>query len=125
MLYPLLVLPYPLTSIAGKVNKNEEYVLEIRRERILCEMLAGMIFLQQSVSRLCKVFRVLVSTMILSRQFSLESKVKMAEDLERKMWRLFALALKGSYFEGNEGSMVVRHDTMALQVSVENEIDSC
>ena len=36
----------------------------------------------------------------------------------REMWRRFALALKGSYYEGNEGSMVVRHDTMALQVSV-------
>lgn len=25
----------------------------------------------------------------------------------REIWRLFALALKGSYFEGNDGSMVV------------------
>ena len=34
----------------------------------------------------------------------------------REMWRLFASGLKGSYFEGNADAMVLRHDTMALQV---------
>ena len=43
MLSPLLILPYlyksALTSIAGKVKKNEEYVFEIRREHILRDCL--------------------------------------------------------------------------------------
>lgn len=34
----------------------------------------------------------------------------------RELWRLFASAVKGSYFEGSEGNMVLRHDTIALQV---------
>jgi hypothetical protein len=37
----------------------------------------------------------------------------------RECWRLFGLAIKSSYFEGVENEMVIRHDTLALQVKIQ------
>ena len=34
----------------------------------------------------------------------------------RELWRLFELAVKNKYFEGNGSQVIPRHDTIALQV---------
>lgn len=37
----------------------------------------------------------------------------------RELWRLFGLSLQGTYFEGEGSILVLRHDTVALQVCLD------
>ena len=35
----------------------------------------------------------------------------------RELWRLLALSIKSTYFEGIEDNLIIRHDTLAVQVN--------
>ena len=34
----------------------------------------------------------------------------------RELWRLLAVSIKSAYFEGVEDNLIIRHDTLAVQV---------
>ena len=128
---PSISLQSALISIAGKVKKNQEYVFEIRREHILRDCLRNVSTYDFSPTKCIKVITLMQGLQTINFNYDLVKVIFIGEQGEdgggprRKIWSLFALALKGSYFEGNEDSMVVRHDTMTLQVSAESEIVSC